>query len=57
MFALGGAPSRMALDAVFLVRRSRASGFRSLARREARRLNELGYQVSLTGPWPPYNFI
>jgi hypothetical protein len=54
---LPAAPSRLALDAVFLVRRSRASGFRNHARREARRLNPLGYQVSLTGPWPPYSFV
>jgi hypothetical protein len=54
---LPAAPSQMALDAVFLVRRSRGVSFRSHARREARRLNELGYQVSLTGPWPPYSFV
>ena len=45
------------LDAAFLVPRTRAAGFRALARREARRLGRSGYHVALTGPWPPYTFV
>ena len=45
------------LDSAFLVPPKRAAGFRSLAAREARRLARSGYQLTLTGPWPPYSFI
>jgi hypothetical protein len=45
------------LDAAFLVPRSRAKAFRSLAAREARSLHRHGYGVALTGPWPPYSFV
>lgn len=45
------------LDAAFLVPRSRSTAFRSLVGREARKLDPLGYHVTLTGPWPPYTFI
>lgn len=45
------------VDAAFLVRADRAGAFRTLLRRQARILGEMGVAVSLTGPWPPYNFI
>src|SRR5437667_3678745 len=45
------------LDAAFLVPRARATSFRTLITREARRLGRLGYHVTLTGPWPPYTFV
>lgn len=45
------------LDAAFLVPRSRATSFRALVTREARRLGPLGYHVTLSGPWPPYTFV
>jgi hypothetical protein len=45
------------LDGAFLVPRSRAAGFRALMAREARRLGSLGYQVTMSGPWPPYTFV
>jgi len=45
------------LDAVFLVPRRRADGFRSLAAREAKTLARRGYGVTLSGPWPPYSFV
>jgi len=45
------------LDAAFLVPRVRAASFRALLAREARRLGRLGYQVAVTGPWPPYTFV
>jgi len=45
------------LDGAFLVPRSRAMGFRALVSREARRLSRFGYQVTMSGPWPPYTFV
>jgi Gas vesicle synthesis protein GvpL/GvpF len=45
------------LDAAFLVPRSRATSFRALVTREARRLGRLGYHVTMSGPWPPYTFV
>jgi len=47
----------MLLDAAFLVQRSRVTAFRALIAREARRLGRLGYQVTMSGPWPPYTFV
>ncbi|MEO8260563.1 MAG: GvpL/GvpF family gas vesicle protein [Acidobacteriota bacterium] len=45
------------LDAAFLVQRSRSAQFRALVERQSKRLATHGYQVSMTGPWPPYTFI
>jgi len=45
------------LDGAFLVQRSRATPFRALITREARRLGRLGYRVTMSGPWPPYTFV
>jgi Gas vesicle synthesis protein GvpL/GvpF len=45
------------LDAAFLVPRSRMRLFRSSVKREGTRLGRLGYQLALTGPWPPYTFV
>ena len=45
------------LDAAFLVPRSRATSFGALALREARRLERLGYGLTVSGPWPPYTFV
>jgi hypothetical protein len=47
----------MLIDAAFLVPRTRAVSFRTLVKTEARRLERLGYHVTLTGPWPPYTFV
>jgi hypothetical protein len=47
----------LVLDAAFLVPTWRTVRFRSLAAREARALARRGYQLTLTGPWPPYSFI
>ena len=49
--------SRLLLDAAFLVPVRRAAAFRSALRKQARTLDAAGIVVSLTGPWPPYNFI
>jgi hypothetical protein len=45
------------LDAAFLVPRSRDTSFRALVTREGRRLGQLGYHLTLSGPWPPYTFV
>jgi hypothetical protein len=45
------------LDAAFLVPRTRSAAFRALVQREARTLKAHGYDVTLTGPWPPYTFV
>lgn len=51
----GGSP--LLLDAAFLVDRDRASRFRRAVRAIGARAARAGCQVSLTGPWPPYNFV
>jgi hypothetical protein len=48
--------ARLLLDAAFLVPSTRAKGFRSALRQISSALPS-GVVVSLTGPWPPYNFI
>jgi len=45
------------LDAAFLVPRARTKSFNALVAREARALAPQGYQVVVTGPWPPYTFV
>jgi hypothetical protein len=49
--------SRLLLDAAFLVPAKKAAAFRAALRRAARTAGTAGVAVSLTGPWPPYNFI
>ena len=49
--------SRLLLDAAFLVPARRATAFRAAVRRHARALKGGGLTLSLTGPWPAYNFI
>ncbi|CAN5885863.1 hypothetical protein BH24ACI5_BH24ACI5_23240 [soil metagenome] len=53
--ASGAAPPL--LDAAFLVPASRRARFKSLARREAARCAQAGAQMTLSGPWPAYNFV
>jgi hypothetical protein len=45
------------LDAAFLVAEADAPGFQRRVESGARRLRECGCAVTLTGPWPPYNFV
>lgn len=45
------------LDATMLVPRGRASRFSAVAARQARALAPDGFEVVLTGPWPPYSFM
>jgi len=49
--------SRLLLDAAYLVPTAHSRAFRSAARQQTRDLRGGGITVSLTGPWPPYNFI
>lgn len=49
--------SRLLLDAAFLVPARRASNFRAAVRRHADASKGSEIAVSLTGPWPAYNFI
>lgn len=49
--------SRVLLDAAFLVPSDHAGAFRDVLRSQAPSLGETGIVASLTGPWPPYNFV
>jgi hypothetical protein len=49
--------SRLLLDAAYLVPTRRARAFRAAVRQHARTLSGSGLVASLTGPWPPYNFV
>jgi hypothetical protein len=49
--------SRLLLDAAFLVPVKSAAAFRAALRRNTKSFARSGLVVSLTGPWPPYNFI
>jgi hypothetical protein len=53
----GSVPSRVLLDAAFLVDTGRVEPFRAVTRRLTRELKGEGFSLELTGPWPPYNFI
>lgn len=45
------------LDAAFLVPASKRDRFTQAARREAAACAKAGAQMTLTGPWPAYNFV
>jgi hypothetical protein len=45
------------LDAAFLVPIRRRARFRALAERAAETVMERGGRLTLTGPWPAYNFV
>ena len=49
--------SRVVLDAAFLVPAGERRAFEAAVRRQTRPLQRAGMAVSLTGPWPAYNFI
>lgn len=49
--------SRLLLDAAFLVPTRKGAAFRAALKRNTKALDRSGVVVSLTGPWPPYNFI
>ena len=45
------------LDAAFLVATTKRAGFTQAARREAAACAKAGARMTLTGPWPAYNFV
>lgn len=49
--------ARLLLDAAFLVPSGEAETFDAAVQRLAERLGERSCEVTLTGPWPPYNFL
>ena len=49
--------ARLLLDAAFLVSRGTAPRFRAAVERLATTLSGRGYEITLTGPWPPYSFV
>jgi len=49
--------TRVVLDAALLVPPGRLPSFKRLARRAASGLAAHGYRLSVTGPWPAYNFV
>jgi hypothetical protein len=49
--------SRLLLDAALLVPTARSGAFRAAVRRETKAIGASGVVVTVTGPWPPYNFI
>ncbi|HEX3129849.1 MAG TPA: GvpL/GvpF family gas vesicle protein, partial [Thermoanaerobaculia bacterium] len=50
-------PSPLLLDGAFLVRTEDAADFEQAVGRWAERLAESACELTLTGPWPPYNFL
>ena len=49
--------ARLVLDAAFLLAPARLARFKKTARATATRLARHGYELTLSGPWPPYNFV
>jgi hypothetical protein len=49
--------TRVVLDAALLVPAGRLISFKRRARRAAAELAARGYRLTLTGPWPAYNFV
>jgi hypothetical protein len=49
-------PDGLLLDAAFLVPEARAADFEAAVERCAARLGTQACELTLTGPWPPYNF-
>jgi hypothetical protein len=51
------AGTRLVLDAAFLLPPRRVGAFKRTAKERATRLAEQGFTLTLSGPWPPYNFV
>jgi len=49
--------TRLLLDAALLVPGARLARFKQRARKTAAALAARGYRMSVTGPWPAYNFV
>jgi hypothetical protein len=52
----GAVGVRLLLDGAYLLPRGQAAAFKAAVRDVQKRFPE-GYEVTLTGPWPAYNFI
>lgn len=52
-----GALSPPLLEAAFLVSHARKARFQAVAKRAAARCRDAGTELTLTGPWPAYNFV
>lgn len=52
-----GHGGEMVLNGVYLVQDSATEGFHSEVEAVREEYAELGLEVDLTGPWPPYNFV
>src|SRR5205823_4775200 len=55
--AAGSSVTRLLVDAAFLVPREERQTFRDAVASIARGAGKEGLRVSLTGPWPAYNFV
>jgi hypothetical protein len=53
----GEVGARLVLDAAFLVAPARLPRFKAAAKKAAASLAPHGYALTLSGPWPPYNFV
>ena len=51
------AGTTLVLDAAFLVPRAERGTFEDAVADAARQLAQAGCELTLTGPWPPYNFV
>lgn len=49
--------ARLVLDAAFLVAPAKLPRFKVAAKKAAAGLSPHGYALTLSGPWPPYNFV
>jgi hypothetical protein len=54
---IGPDTARLILDATFLVHATAQKKFRASLERWRRQLAPRGFELSLTGPWPPYHFV
>jgi hypothetical protein len=54
---IAGATAPPLLDAAFLVSTGRRTRFRTAAARLAAACSDAGAELTLTGPWPAYNFV
>lgn len=52
-----GRRAQMLHNGAYLVRREREQEFRDVAATLQARWSKSGFEVELTGPWPPYNFV
>ena len=53
----GEVGARLVLDAAFLVTPAKLPRFKTAAKKAAAGLAPHGYALTLSGPWPPYNFV